>query len=283
MKKIGIITSFILIVFLLVSCADVVSSNLHHVNIDKSISGGQVLLYSTAFKVGDVVEIDIIPNEGFVVEPGSIRYLIDGKPVPIRYNRFPMPSANVVVTVKFVVENNTVLSINKNNVIFQDAIQLSATLENSKSSSYDLVWKSSNPAIASVDQNGMVKSISAGKAVISVSHEKEGVSAACVVEIPASKFLTEGNVITGVVNNTKSLLIPEVVNNVEITEIASEAFKDDTAILEVVIPRTITKIGDGAFENISIRSVNIPVSVEAIGESAFANNSKLSNVVISGE
>ncbi len=63
-----------------------------------------------------------------------------------------------------------------------------------------------------------------------------------------------------------TLTIPE-----EVTEIADATYADDTRITSVVIPETVTTIGDNAFSGTSITSVTIPESVSVIGDNAFSN------------
>ncbi|MGL4987071.1 MAG: leucine-rich repeat protein [Treponemataceae bacterium] len=288
MKKMGLILNILFVCVLLISCADVVSANIHYVTIDKNVAGGKIIINSSTFKVGERVNIEIQPDTGLIVEPASLKYLIDQKAVPIKYNYFYMPATNVSITVNFIAENNTYMEINRNNAVFQGSIKLDAAVQNSDSlRSNTNNWVSSNPTIAAVNQEGFVTSLSPGKAVITVSNEYSGVSAACVVEVPEIMFSASRHIVTGVVFDAnivvESLTIPEVVNNIVITEIAANAFKNKTSVREIFIPNTIKTIGECAFENIAINSVSIPASVESIGSSAFANNNNLSSVLISSE
>ncbi len=55
----------------------------------------------------------------------------------------------------------------------------------------------------------------------------------------------------------------------------------DEATGTIVIPQNVTKIGDGAFRDVTgLRSIVIPSTVKEIGEHAFSGNPTLENVVI---
>ena len=58
------------------------------------------------------------------------------------------------------------------------------------------------------------------------------------------------------------------------------AFAGCTALRSVVLPNTLTTIGDAAFYNCNLQTVDIPNSVTTIGGYAFSNNSSLSKAYI---
>lgn len=124
------------------------------------------------------------------------------------------------------------------------------------------------------------------------------------------EYLVEGNVavITGYTDydgNSKVLKIPEKIDGYTVGKISSIAFMDCTSFTEVIIPKSVTSIGDYAFcdcvllEKITISSgvkhigtgvfmgcsslkkVTIPDSVTYLGEQAFWDCSSLTDVVIS--
>ena len=77
--------------------------------------------------------------------------------------------------------------------------------------------------------------------------------------------------------------IPEYINGIPVTIIKDDfavgIFGDD--ITSVVIPDTVTYIGDNAFSNCSsLIGIKISDSVTSIGESAFSNCSSLKEVII---
>ncbi len=65
-----------------------------------------------------------------------------------------------------------------------------------------------------------------------------------------------------------------------VREIADDAFRNCTELLKVLIPDTVTKIGDGAFENSGLTEVLIPESVTELGIGAFANCTDLTAVTL---
>lgn len=77
--------------------------------------------------------------------------------------------------------------------------------------------------------------------------------------------------------------IPEMVEDLPVVEIATSAFKDNQNIKEVIIPKTVTRICQSAFENcIELEKVTFASesSLTTINKNAFRNCAKLKDVVI---
>lgn len=74
--------------------------------------------------------------------------------------------------------------------------------------------------------------------------------------------------------------IGEIAVPAGVREIADDAFRDCTELLKVLIPDTVTKIGDGAFENCGLTEVLIPASVTELGIGAFAYCTDLTAVTL---
>ncbi|MGM9637669.1 MAG: leucine-rich repeat protein [Eubacteriales bacterium] len=115
--------------------------------------------------------------------------------------------------------------------------------------SLTLVWESTNPDVVTVDQSGNVTTVAEGTAVVKASIAVDGkvtaytANVTMVVEDPfvvSNYSLTEYKGPGGVV------VIPTDKN---IMMIGEDAFKDNDTITEVVIPKSVTSIGTGAFEN----------------------------------
>lgn len=65
-----------------------------------------------------------------------------------------------------------------------------------------------------------------------------------------------------------------------VREIADDAFRNCAELLKVLIPDTVTKIGDSAFENTGLTEVVIPANVSEIGMDAFARCGNLRTVTL---
>ena len=61
--------------------------------------------------------------------------------------------------------------------------------------------------------------------------------------------------------------------DITVTQIISEAFKDATNLTNVTINATITKIDKRTFQNSGLTSITLPVSLQTIDENAFASTS----------
>lgn len=84
----------------------------------------------------------------------------------------------------------------------------------------------------------------------------------------------------------KNLTIPETISGFPVTEIADNAFAidiewfnydapdyEERIVHTVSFPKTLKRIGDGAFINNSLQNVTLPVGLEEIGTEAFMGNS----------
>jgi hypothetical protein len=93
----------------------------------------------------------------------------------------------------------------------------------------------------------------------------------------ASDFEFRARAITGYKGTAKDVVIPAEINGIPVTSIGRAfAYKKLTS---VVIPDSVTSIGNGAFNGNQLTSITIPDSVTSIGDSAFRGN-QLTSVVI---
>ena len=87
--------------------------------------------------------------------------------------------------------------------------------------------------------------------------------------IAIKKYLGNDNIVT----------IPEEINNISVTVIGSECFKDREDIEEVILPSTINSIERDAFKNcINLKKINLE-NVNYIDNGAFSNT-KIEKVII---
>ncbi|MCD7728980.1 MAG: leucine-rich repeat domain-containing protein [Clostridia bacterium] len=89
-------------------------------------------------------------------------------------------------------------------------------------------------------------------------------------------------IVTGIGSCTDiDITIPSTYNNLLITAIGDNAFKNCTSLTSVTIGSGVTSIGDGAFEYCtSLTSVAIPDSVTSIGDDAFFYCTSLTSIAI---
>ena len=83
------------------------------------------------------------------------------------------------------------ISLNKTSaeLVEGESISLTAKIAPSNATNKNISWKSDNVGVATVDQNGNVTAIKAGKATISVISEEGGKSATCVVTVKAKVII----------------------------------------------------------------------------------------------
>ena len=80
----------------------------------------------------------------------------------------------------------------------------------------------------------------------------------------------------------RKLIIPETISGVRVTEIGENAVNalfEDRNLVSLVIPNSVTSIGDGAFKANALSSLIIPNSVTTIGNEAFMS-CKLTSLIL---
>ena len=104
-------------------------------------------------------------------------------------------------------------------------------------------------------------------------------------KIPCLEYLTYTKVsnsyikITGVSSNVTELVIPETIDGKPVTEIAANAFQNDTSIQVVVLPDSITKIGEYAFNKCtSLTTLILSKNLSSIGAYTFIGCSSLQTI-----
>lgn len=152
-----------------------------------------------------------------------------------------------------------------------------------------ITWKSSDTSIATVSSDGIVKGIKQGTAKITATTANDLSSSVWVYvggftdgtyfygtssdDLDVTYRVTDINTKTCEVyscnQDTKNIVIPSSVMGYKVTSISQWAF-NYCKVESVVLPNSITSIGDGAFNRcISLKSISIPNSVHSIGSQAF--------------
>jgi len=88
----------------------------------------------------------------------------------------------------------------------------------------------------------------------------------------------EGIVIFGYIGDSTNVRIPRAIDGLPVVAIWYSAFYEN-GLRSVVIPSSVTHIGDRAFSQNQLTNVTIPNSVTRIGDNAFQNN-QLTSVII---
>ncbi len=91
--------------------------------------------------------------------------------------------------------------------------------------------------------------------------------------------------VTSYTGTDKMVIIAETYNDLPVTHIGDEAFGmfAKTYITSVVIPNSVTHIGNWAFFGLGLTEVVIPSSVTSIGSQAFAYCYNLENIIVDVE
>ena len=176
----------------------------------------------------------------------------------------------------------TDITLDKTELNFYDIGEtetLTATVVPSDVMDGSVTWSSSNPAVATVSEEGLVTAIANGSAVITATTvDGTNLSAQCSVTVTISPKITfaDANVKTicvanwdtshngelseaeaaavtdiGTVfqNNTQITSFDEISYFTGLTSIASQAFNGCTGLTSITIPENITSIGMGAFKD----------------------------------
>ena len=81
------------------------------------------------------------------------------------------------------------------------------------------------------------------------------------------------------VGTTTSVNIPSRINNLPVTTIGVEAFRECKSLTSIQIPNSVTSIGKGAFRDCeSLTSIRIPNSVTSIGNAVFFGCKSLTSI-----
>lgn len=139
------------------------------------------------------------------------------------------------------------------------------------------------------NQLSQMSALMSNKNIKSIYVKQENEDAVCVwgVDLNISPFTyTKGTTsitITGLKEGVawESLTIPETIEDLPVTQIATSAFKNKTLFKSIELPNSLKDIGDEAFYGCSgLTSVTIPDSVTNIGKGAFYGCNGLTSITI---
>ncbi len=148
-----------------------------------------------------------------------------------------------------------------------------AVLPAEAASAAGLGWASGDTKIASVDQNGQVTAVAAGKTNITVT-SANGKTASCAVTVSAAQsqdgFAISGGVLTAYTGSEANITLPSTVK--VIGDGTNAVFDGKSAVKSVKIPSSVTEIANNAFyacsklENVGFSDAG---NLKTVGEKAF--------------
>ena len=94
------------------------------------------------------------------------------------------------------------------------------------------------------------------------------------------RLMMDHYVLAGVAEDTQTLLIPDEINDLPVTEIGAEALKNCTTLEEVTLGKNIKTIGVKAFSgDTNLKTVDIGPKLQIIGDKAFMGCSSLNSFI----
>ncbi|MBQ8323254.1 MAG: leucine-rich repeat protein [Clostridia bacterium] len=165
---------------------------------------------------------------------------------------------------------------------------------------YEISYESTNPTVATVDEEGVVTACKKGSSTIVLNVKGSNLKARIRVEVK-SEFIIENRMLVAYKGLGGEVVIPddegilyigayafclyETDQSIELTEEDYDANKIpamNTTVTSVVIPKGVEDIQKYAFFNCTgLRSVTIPDSVKYVREFSFYNDKKLETVDLS--
>lgn len=166
---------------------------------------------------------------------------------------------------------------------------------------YTLQWKSSNPEVATVDENGNVEAMKKGSATISLSITVDGKTSNIIASTRLnvkSEFVIQDRVLTAYKGRGGDVVIPddegilyigsfafclyELDNDIIINEDDYDANKvpsSNLTVRSVKVPEGVEEIQKYAFYNCTgLESVELPSSIKYVREFAFYGDTKLTTI-----
>lgn len=184
--------------------------------------------------------------------------------------------SNLTASCKVVVANLVKsIEVKPSNITIKegDELQLSASIAPDNATYKDVTWSSDNSDVASVDEYGLVTAVSAGTTLVkATASDGSSVFGQCDVTVIAETVEFEG-----ICYQRNSLSTLKVVCNPEYLYSGDFFIPNNAVFKGVVMP--VTEIGSEAFANCSkLTSIVVPNSVSKISESAFQGCEQLSFV-----
>lgn len=169
---------------------------------------------------------------------------------------------------------NVTLNENTLTLMPNKTSKLTATVKPDDADNKMVTWSSSDETVATVDNDGTVKAVKKGTAIITAQVDGKTAECTVTVEVPTmtNGTIDDYGVLTKYTGDKKTVFIPDGV-----TSIGNEAFKDCENLTDVRIPDSVTSIDMATFVDCSKLE-----SVTSIGNMAFTNCGNLKTVIYDG-
>ncbi|MDY2957931.1 leucine-rich repeat protein [Floccifex sp.] len=197
-------------------------------------------------------------------------------------------------SISITTDSKNVVGKNKEIVQGQSA-QFYVNSYSANSTNHDVTFSTSNPAIATVDDQGNVTILGEGSVDIIATciGKNADMDEAASTKVTLTCIGLEGDyqyktkedgtiLIDEYVGSDENVVIPSTINGKQVTEI-SNAFYANKTITSVVIPEGVTTLDKEAFGVCSnLKEVTLPSTLKTIGERAFAYTNIESIVIPKG-
>ena len=140
--------------------------------------------------------------------------------------------------------------------------------------------------LSGCDTEGTASEAASSEADITSENASSEADVSQLVETPAEEFLYEINEngkisITKYKGNEESLIIPKEIDGKEVECLKTSAFENDTKLVTVTIPDSVTTLYPGVFLGCtSLVSVKLSENLKVIGSGAFKGCTSLNNIVL---
>ncbi|MDE6585072.1 MAG: leucine-rich repeat protein, partial [Clostridia bacterium] len=224
-----------------------------------------------AIKKGTAI-ISVKDGKGLTKAQITVKVSGEAKSEPVPEKLSFRPIVNKDNYIQNISQSNTTVELYPNT-----EIPLKVDVEPWYVSGLEFEWKSSNPDVLSVDENGVITTHKKGVAYVTVSAVGYSrVSTTLRVNV-VSEFHIVNYTLYGYYGSP-DVVIPDELNIMYLDE---DTFKDNRKITSLVLPKTLTEIPENAFKNCTgLKTVTIPSETTVIGKSAFEGCVSLEKIIL---
>ena len=157
------------------------------------VEGGTATADKAMAAAGETITLTATPSSGYYF----VEWKVVSGTVSIQNNKFTMPAENVEVQAVFGL-SVTSITLDKTELSLYtgDSETLTATIEPDNATNQAVTWESSDPNVATVDENGKVTAVAAGKAIITATTADGGKTATCQVKVTQSTYSITADITT---------------------------------------------------------------------------------------